>query len=516
MTIRRFADYPYPNSIEDINSVADYLKKLHSSLQDESTERIMDFDILRLTNVPWVDVRKYGAKGDGVTDDSKAIQAAIDSLTNGGIVFFPKGDYLISALLDITYDNTILMGMGGKLSKIFMTAPNASVSAMIRAQSSTATKRNGIHITGLYFYGNASSRIWTYTGGINFSNVEDSSITGCFFEKLSAVAIFFGRYSGDNDKNSSNIIIKNNTIKDCYSDGIYGQVFRYCRISDNYVEGSGTDGDNYPLLFEGIYESIVTNNVAYNNSQGIIINNSGTVKQSRSVVANNVVRKSGVYGIFIAKTYGVTISGNAIYETGSTSNHVGIMIHDPYNSTYGHGYGAFPRNIIIGNIVESSGGAGIGCSINGNLIIGNYLTNNNTSNTANLAGIDLFNNSGGGTSPNFNIIIGNVIYNVMLNEEAEPNGNQKYGVSLSSGSTNNTVINNTMLNMVTGDINDLGTGNYIRSKNISEGTAAPTSGTYDRGDIVWNTSPSASGKIGWVCITAGSPGTWKAFGAIDA
>lgn len=46
--------------------------------------------------------------------------------------------------------------------------------------------------------------------------------------------------------------------------------------------------------------------------------------------------------------------------------------------------------------------------------------------------------------------------------------------------------------------------------------AAPTSGSYARGDIVYNASPSASGTIGWVCTTAGSPGTFKAFGAIDA
>ena len=43
---------------------------------------------------------------------------------------------------------------------------------------------------------------------------------------------------------------------------------------------------------------------------------------------------------------------------------------------------------------------------------------------------------------------------------------------------------------------------------------APTSGTWARGDIVWNTQPSASGNIGWVCTVAGTPGTWKTFGTI--
>lgn len=48
------------------------------------------------------------------------------------------------------------------------------------------------------------------------------------------------------------------------------------------------------------------------------------------------------------------------------------------------------------------------------------------------------------------------------------------------------------------------------------GTAAPTVGNYMVGDILYNTAPMAGGNIGWVCTTAGSPGTWKVFGAISA
>ena len=41
-------------------------------------------------------------------------------------------------------------------------------------------------------------------------------------------------------------------------------------------------------------------------------------------------------------------------------------------------------------------------------------------------------------------------------------------------------------------------------------SAAPTTGTWARGSIVWNLSASAGGTPGWVCVTAGTPGTWKA------
>lgn len=45
-------------------------------------------------------------------------------------------------------------------------------------------------------------------------------------------------------------------------------------------------------------------------------------------------------------------------------------------------------------------------------------------------------------------------------------------------------------------------------------TAAPTTDAHARGEIVWNRDPSAAGTVGWVCVTAGTPGTWKEFGTI--
>lgn len=47
-------------------------------------------------------------------------------------------------------------------------------------------------------------------------------------------------------------------------------------------------------------------------------------------------------------------------------------------------------------------------------------------------------------------------------------------------------------------------------------TAAPTTGSYAVGDFIRNSTPAETGTagskyviMGWVCTTAGSPGTWK-------
>lgn len=42
----------------------------------------------------------------------------------------------------------------------------------------------------------------------------------------------------------------------------------------------------------------------------------------------------------------------------------------------------------------------------------------------------------------------------------------------------------------------------------AEGTAAPTGGTWSRGDVVHALTPSDGGPAGWICTAAGTPGTW--------
>lgn len=76
------------------------------------------------------------------------------------------------------------------------------------------------------------------------------------------------------------------------------------------------------------------------------------------------------------------------------------------------------------------------------------------------------------------------------------------------------------LEVVNGDaqLNTGGTGvTKLNTALIGVGAraAAPSTGTHVAGEVVFNADPIAGGKVGWVCVTGGTPGTWKAFGAID-
>lgn len=74
--------------------------------------------------------------------------------------------------------------------------------------------------------------------------------------------------------------------------------------------------------------------------------------------------------------------------------------------------------------------------------------------------------------------------------------------------------NNTKLNA---NYNAQITNNFFAGQgdlSIAYASAAPNTGTWKVGDIVYNTNPSSGGVLGWSCVTSGTPGTWMPFGVL--
>src|SRR5258708_35760216 len=70
----------------------------------------------------WNLKRDFHATGDGHTDDSQALINAIQSIKSG-VLFIPKGTYVISKRIDISKGNFVLRGAGSNQTVLFF--PNS-------------------------------------------------------------------------------------------------------------------------------------------------------------------------------------------------------------------------------------------------------------------------------------------------------------------------------------------------------------------------------------------------------
>jgi hypothetical protein len=86
---------------------ADLIGNIHH-LHSNGTDLVL-FDC---GNIGWNNVWCWGATGDGTTDDTASIQAAINALpASGGTVFFPRGTYRVTQSLQAVA-NMVFMGVG--------------------------------------------------------------------------------------------------------------------------------------------------------------------------------------------------------------------------------------------------------------------------------------------------------------------------------------------------------------------------------------------------------------------
>lgn len=185
----------------------------------------------------YVSVKDFGAAGDGVTDDSAAIQAAIDYLTTlyGGTLFFPDGRYLLNTPVTIKSNITIAgvgTGTNGTVAKgSYLIANNAT--ACLTADSVQKIKFEnigflaqgpGVGVAYAYKQTNLAAYtsrtefydcdVWANMGGGFYGNFILTTWRRCQFGYLgTAGAKFLPIYSkGDISGNQTNA----NLIEDCY------------------------------------------------------------------------------------------------------------------------------------------------------------------------------------------------------------------------------------------------------------------------------------------------------------
>ena len=285
----------------------------------------------------FVSVKDFGATGDGVTDDTTAIQACIDAveLAGGGTVFFPNGTYIVTSTLVVDEPGMKLVGESrgiidpfnptrepiGSVIKLGDHAMDSASDVILQLtytdQSYSAIPKMGFVVRDLTIFGNRADgtgtslnptavdakNLNTYGIGIEILGVRDVTIDNCVIGWCAEEGIKTSTGGPDNT-----------------SPG--------CVITNTWTIANGSHG----IRYSGGDSIISTCQCGFNGDNGIYLNGSCTVTGCGAW--DNFGPGIGVLASDI------TISGSYCYD----NKEAGIKVAT-----------ASPRIVISGNNCQDNG-----------------------------------------------------------------------------------------------------------------------------------------------------------------
>lgn len=96
-------------------------------------------------------VTAFGAKGDGVTDDTAAIQAAFAAAVAGQVIYFPSGNYLVTDTCTVTKDNVHVWGTGVRSCKVTFNPASAKACFKVDNAFAGSDRTYGGTTRGIFF-----------------------------------------------------------------------------------------------------------------------------------------------------------------------------------------------------------------------------------------------------------------------------------------------------------------------------------------------------------------------------
>jgi hypothetical protein len=306
-----------------------------------------------------VSVKDFGAVGDNSTDDTVAIQSAINAVSSGAVLYFPQGIYRISATLNIT--NGIRLQGANRFYSIIRWSEPTLEAINIVTDSPVEIEHLGFQCTVAASAGYAVSLVGVTQNAY-------SKIDKCFFNNC-----FWAIYTGS----AAIWTISNSIISAYQASGVV--------VQNTYIVDSG--------------DSTIFNNVFSNSSAGAVAINHMSSGGLR-VLCNKI--NSGAYGYRMllatgANTSDTLINGNSIENcsvaaisfttTDATSSYSNVEITGnqiaitPIPIRFGTTYTSMQFNgiTITGNSLATSASGTVGITLNnvsnlnvsGNTCIGN-------------------------------------------------------------------------------------------------------------------------------------------------
>jgi hypothetical protein len=518
----------------------------------------------------YINVKDYGAKGDGVTNDTSAIQSAVAvaKATGGGTLFFPTGNYRVVFPAGIpTYTN--LFNIPSNVTVLF------DESALMTASAAT-----GVSLFSAVFGADLTALPVNNIKFINMRMIQDIPIAG----QESSAAIQFATAPDAAANSITNAVIRDGNFTS-FACPIYivqrvsaGTLTRQVRgvkilncvgnLNPSFITADGADIDidgctaigdatlalttyDAVSIHSGSGIRIVNNHFSYYGQFGVNLRNSVenlcgsyNIVISGNTFSNCVLKAIGIYLVAGETVYGVknvTVSANTISHDSATNTCTGINV-----TSGGAGAGTpFETISITGNNFNGcQSSIEIACNttvwFNTGTVTGNTIKMSATNTgyairaqalqLSSVSGNTAYADNAGAAYVPFSF---NFLYNCSFS------GNQLYTSSTATPATSFTNLYDTTVNgcsfygkfafttlnnrCVVGDNRFANAGTcegrnligtwYLTQGRIAYYGSSVVSGSWYVGDQVFDAAV-AGGYIGKVCTTAGSPGTFKDFGAI--
>ena len=413
-----------------------------------------------LDNLP-VNVKHFGAKGDGVTDDTEAIQEAINS--NSPVINIPMGIYLVEGL--IIPSNKIIVGTGS--------------SSIIKQKADTTLYKHPIEINGasniivekIVIDGNSENQtVDSSKHGVYLLECDNITIRDCIIQNHNGEGIMIG-YTNHVSQNIliDNCIIQNNirnemAITNCDNvkvtncvfnggkdtsalldveiqadnDSTKNVSFSNCEFIQNEGEAiklltNGYETEFTPIIFDSCIVKSVFNIANYKNvnidksifTEGLQLSNVSDI----TINSSNISKNEG-NGVFVYGDNGNYCENVKIINCDITNSNIGVAIQNT-NNFY-----------LTGSVIKDND-VGVGVYYNNNYSLFNscFICNNET-------GIKYV---GGSYTNNYidNCILNNTTnYEGMINSQSIVNGfkntmkmvNDTYAIDISLDENANIVI----------------------------------------------------------------------------